>query len=171
LPALSHPGAAFLDRDGTINRKAPEGDYVKRPEEVSLLPSAAEAIRRLNDAGIAVIVVTNQRGIALGKMTEQDLEDVHAELAAQLEATAGARIDAFFHCPHDVGECDCRKPATGMFRQALARFPSIDVAQSVMIGDSESDVEAGRAMGVRTVRLGADAADLLAAVDQMLGGG
>jgi histidinol-phosphate phosphatase family protein len=172
-------GAAFLDRDGTINRlapvddgrgnrEAPEHDYIKRPEELSLLPGAAQAIRRLNDAGIPVIVVTNQRGIALGRMTEHDLEDVHAELAAQLDAAAGARIDAFFHCPHDAGECDCRKPDIGMFRQALARFPSIDVAQSVMIGDSDSDVEAGRAMGVRTVRLGVDAADLREAVDLLL---
>lgn len=169
MPSLSDPGAAFLDRDGTINCKAPEGDYVKRPEEVSLLPSAAEAIRRLNDAGIPVIVVTNQRGIALGRMTEHDLREVHAELAAQLEAAAGARIEAFLHCPHDDGECDCRKPATGMFRQALGRFPSIDAAQSVMIGDSESDVEAGRAMRMRTVRLGVDVAELGEAVARLLG--
>jgi D-glycero-D-manno-heptose 1,7-bisphosphate phosphatase len=158
-----------LDRDGTINCKAPEGDYVKRPEELSLLPGAAQAIRRLNDDGIPVIVVTNQRGIALGRMTELDLGEVHAELTAQLEAAAGARIDALFHCPHEAGECDCRKPGVGMFKQALARFPWIDLAQSVMIGDSDSDVEAGRAMGMRTVRLGVDAADLLEAVARLLG--
>jgi histidinol-phosphate phosphatase family protein len=169
LSGLSHPGAAFLDRDGTINRQAPEADYVKRAGEVSLLPGAAEAIRRLNDAAVPAIVVTNQRGIALRRMTERDLEAVHLELAAQLEAAAGARIDAFFHCPHDIGECDCRKPATGMFRQALARFPWIDLARSVMIGDSETDVEAGRAMEMRTVQLAVDAVDLRHAVDRLVG--
>jgi D-glycero-D-manno-heptose 1,7-bisphosphate phosphatase len=202
LRGLSSPGAAFLDRDGTINRGAPEGcgegrerrdevregrgegregcevregcgevpahDYIKRPEELVLLPGAAAAIRRLNDAGVLAIVVTNQRGIALGRMTEHDLEDIHSELAARLEAAAGARIDAFFHCPHDLGACDCRKPQTGMFRQALERFPWIDVARSVVIGDSESDVEAGRAFGMRAVRLGVDAGDLCAAVDGLL---
>ena len=168
---LSHPGVAFLDRDGTLNEKAPEGDYIKRPEEVSLLPGAAEALRRLNDAGVAAIVVTNQRGIALGRMTERDLEEVNAELSAQLEAAAGARIDAFFHCPHDIGECDCRKPETGMFRQALERSPWIELTRSVMIGDSDSDVEAGRALGMATVRLGVDAPDLAAAVELLLLGG
>ncbi len=82
MPGLSHPGVAFLDRDGTINRKAPEGDYVKRPDEVSLLPGAAGAVRRLNDAGIAAALVSNQRGIALGRMTERDLEEVQAALVA-----------------------------------------------------------------------------------------
>ena len=165
---LSHPGVAFLDRDGTINEKAPEGDYIKRPEEVSLLPGAADAIRRLNDAAIMTIVVTNQRGIALGRMTEADLEDVHEELAAQLEATAGARIEAFFHCPHDIGECDCRKPETGMFIQARERFPWIEFGRSAMVGDNESDVSAGRALGLSTIRLGVDAPDLRAAVDQLV---
>ncbi len=165
---LKHPGVAFLDRDGTINEKPAGGDYVKRPEELRLLPGAAEAIRRLNDAGVTVIVVTNQRGIALGRMTERDLEDVHAELAAQLERVAGARIDAFFHCPHHVGECSCRKPETGMFRHALERFPWIEVVQSVMIGDSDDDVEAGAAMGLESVRLGVNARDLDAAVDRLL---
>ncbi len=168
MRSLSAPGVAFLDRDGTINEKAPPGDYIKRPEEVSLLPGAADAVRRLNDAGVSAIVVTNQRGIALGRMSERDLEQVHAELSAQLEAAAGARIDAFFHCPHDSGQCDCRKPETGMFRQAHERFPWIDLAASVMIGDSASDVEAGHTLGMGTVRLGVDAPDLSAAVGRVL---
>ena len=167
---LSHPGVAFLDRDGTINEKAPEGDYIKGPEELRLLPGAAVAIRRLNDAGVRVIVVTNQRGIALGRMTEDDLDAIHAELSARLRSTAGAHIDAFFHCPHDLGECDCRKPETGMFRQAQERFPWIDLDRSVLIGDGPADVEAGRRLGIATVRLGADAPDLQAAVNAVLDG-
>jgi D-glycero-D-manno-heptose 1,7-bisphosphate phosphatase len=168
LPALKHPGVAFLDRDGTINTKPPEGDYVKRPDELSLLPGAAAAVRRLNDAPVAVIVVTNQRGIALGRMTEEDLAEIHRDLSARLRATAGARVDAFFHCPHDIGQCDCRKPETGMFRQALERFPWIDAERSVMIGDSESDVATGAALGLRTVHVGRDVPDLSAAVAQLL---
>ena len=165
---LSPPGAAFLDRDGTINLKAPEGEYVTYVSELALLPGAAEAIRRLNDARILVIVVTNQRGIALGRMSEQDLAEIHAELEARLDAAAGARIDAFFHCPHDLNKCSCRKPATGMFIAARVRFPGIDFSASVTVGDSASDVEAGRALGMRTLQLGVDVTDLRAAVDQLL---
>jgi D-glycero-D-manno-heptose 1,7-bisphosphate phosphatase len=170
MQRLRHPGVAFLDRDGTINEKAPEGEYITRRDEVKLLPEAAGAIRRLNDAGVTVIVVTNQRGIALGRMTEQDLTEVNAELARQLTMARGARIDAFFHCPHDISECDCRKPAVGMFVQATERFPWIDLERSVMIGDSDSDVEAGRALGIRTIHLGVDALNLGTAVDHALAG-
>jgi D-glycero-D-manno-heptose 1,7-bisphosphate phosphatase len=169
LRRLSHPGVAFLDRDGTINEKAPEGDYVKGPAELALLPGAAAAIRRLNDAGISAIVVTNQRGLALGLMSESDLEAVHFELAARLGAVAGAHIDAFFYCPHEIGECDCRKPGPGMFRQARARFPWIELERSAMIGDGPSDVEAGRQLKMATLQIGVDVPDLAAAVDELLG--
>jgi D-glycero-D-manno-heptose 1,7-bisphosphate phosphatase len=170
VPGLSHPGVAFLDRDGTINVKAPEGEYITHPGELRLLPGAAEAIRRLNDTGVKAIVVTNQRGIALGRMSEADLEAVHAELTAQLAHAGGARIDAFFHCPHDAGMCDCRKPETGMFKQALERFPWINLPRSVMIGDSASDAEAGRRLGMLTIRLGVDSPDLETAVGRVLDG-
>jgi D-glycero-D-manno-heptose 1,7-bisphosphate phosphatase len=161
---------AFLDRDGTINEKAPEGDYIKSPAELRVLPGSAEAIRRLNDAGIRVIVVTNQRGIALGRMTQSDLAAVHEGLTQLLDEATGAYIDAFFFCPHDIGECDCRKPETGMFRQALAEFPGIDLDASAVIGDSESDVEAGRRMGLTAVQIGRDTPDLSGAVAHLLQG-
>ncbi len=162
---------AFLDRDGTINEKPPEGEYVTSPRELRLLPGAAQAIRRLNDADVKAIVVTNQRGIALGRMSEADLNDVHAELTAQLQRAAGARIDAIFHCPHDKGTCECRKPAPGMFRQAVEQFPWIDLSGSVVIGDRESDTQAGRALGMNAIQLGVDAPDLAAAVERSLGHG
>lgn len=168
MQRLSYPGVAFLDRDGTINEKAPEGDHVKTPEELTLHRGVPAAIRRLNDAGITVIVITNQRGIALGRMTEAALEDIHCALSERLAATAGARIDAFFYCPHDIGECDCRKPASGMFLQARERFPWIDLRRSVMIGDSASDVEAGQRLGMATLQLGGEIPSLRAAVDQLL---
>lgn len=159
--------AAFLDRDGTINVKAPEGAYIERPEDVVLLPGAAEAVRELNDRGIPVLVVTNQRGIALGRMTEEDLAAVHRRLD-ELLAAEGARVDAYYHCPHDRDTCDCRKPGTAMLVQA-AREHGIDLSRSVMIGDAASDVEAGRRAGARTVWLGRDATSLREAVRSLLG--
>jgi D-glycero-D-manno-heptose 1,7-bisphosphate phosphatase len=144
---------AFLDRDGTINVKAPEGDYVKTVSELELLPGAAEGVRLLNDAGLRAIVVTNQRGIALGRMSAEDLEAIHERLREKL-ADAGTRIHAIYHCPHDEDSCDCRKPRTGMFEQARRDHPEIDFTRSVVIGDSWRDVEAGQALGARTILVG-----------------
>jgi D-glycero-D-manno-heptose 1,7-bisphosphate phosphatase len=169
LPRLTHPGVAFLDRDGTINAKPSEGDYVTRPDELELLPGAAAAIRSLNDAGVTVVVVTNQRGIALGRMTERELAAVHERLATMLASAAGAHVDSFLHCPHDVGQYECRKPAPGLLRRARERFPWVDLRGSAIVGDSESDVQAGRALGMQTVQLGVDTPDLRAAVDLLLG--
>ncbi len=169
----------FLDRDGTINRKAPEGKYVESVEELELLPGAAEAVSALNRAGAVVVVVTNQRGIALGRMTTSDLDAIHAELSARL-ATHGAHVDAYLHCPHGHDECDCRKPAPGLLLDAARLLPDVSLDGAVMIGDAESDVQAGRRAAVATVRLagpatptGADATarDLLAAVSALLAAG
>lgn len=167
--------AILLDRDGTINVKAPQGEYVQRPEQVRLLPGVARAIARLNAAGVPVAVVTNQRGVALGRMTLADLEAVHRRLDALL-AAEGARVDAYFACPHGLGECDCRKPAPGLLLRAAAEMGLADLSSSVMVGDSGSDVTAGRGAGARTVLLaGAAAAEadhvaasLEAAVDWIL---
>jgi D-glycero-D-manno-heptose 1,7-bisphosphate phosphatase len=161
--------AAFLDRDGTINVKASEGDYITRPDQVELLPGAAGAIGALNDADVLVLVVSNQRGIALGRMTEADVQAVHARLQELLGQSVGARVDEFFFCPHENGECDCRKPAPGMLRDACQRFPGIQLADSVLIGDSATDVEAGVRFGVRSLLLHHDTLSLRSAVDLFLG--
>jgi D-glycero-D-manno-heptose 1,7-bisphosphate phosphatase len=145
--------AVLLDRDGTINVKAAEGDYIAHPDEVVLLPGAAAAIGLLNARRIPVAVVTNQRGIALGRMTEADLAAVHRRLAALL-AAEGAKVDAVFYCPHHAGACACRKPGTLMLEQAAVELGVDDFADVVMIGDSASDVLAGRRLGARTVFLG-----------------
>jgi D-glycero-D-manno-heptose 1,7-bisphosphate phosphatase len=160
------PDAALLDRDGTINVKAPDGDYIAHPAELVLLPGAGEAIRALNDAGIPVVVVTNQRGIALGRMTEADLAAVHRRLA-ELLAANGARLDAVFHCPHHAGTCACRKPGTLLLERAREHLGLVTLGNSIMIGDSDTDVLAGRAAGARTVRLG-DELSLLGAVRRVL---
>jgi D-glycero-D-manno-heptose 1,7-bisphosphate phosphatase len=150
----SPPETVFLDRDGTINVKAPEGDYVKGWSEFEFLPGARDAIVRLADAGVRVIVVTNQRGIALGRMTREDVEGIHSRLRAEV----GDAIAAIYYCPHDRASCDCRKPGTGMFMQARAEFPDLEFQRSTVIGDARGDVEAARAIGARPILIG-DAAD------------
>jgi D-glycero-D-manno-heptose 1,7-bisphosphate phosphatase len=144
--------AVLLDRDGTINVKAPEGEYITAAEQLELLPGAAEAIRLLNHAGVPVAVVTNQRGVALGRMADSDLRAVHARLH-QLLGNRDAWVDAIFYCPHDKGACACRKPAPLMLRRAGAYLGLTNLRDAVMIGDSLTDVEAGRRAGARTVLL------------------
>jgi D-glycero-D-manno-heptose 1,7-bisphosphate phosphatase len=164
----------FLDRDGTLNAKAPEGDYVKGPGELRMLPGAAAAVAELNRAGLRTVLATNQRGVARGLMSADDVEQVHAALAREL-AASGAHLDAIYVCPHAAGECDCRKPGIGLFVQARDADPGIDFSRSVMVGDAATDMEAGRAAGMLTVALGphageADhvAADLGAAIPWIL---
>jgi D-glycero-D-manno-heptose 1,7-bisphosphate phosphatase len=140
----------FLDRDGVLNEKMPEGRYVTGWHEFHLLPGIPEAIARLNRAGLRVVVVSNQRGIALGLYTAADVESIHASLQNLLK-THGAHVDAFYFCPHDKQECNCRKPLPGLFEQAAAQFPDLAAETSVMIGDSLSDIEFGRRLGMKTV--------------------
>src|SRR2546423_11405122 len=108
---------AFLDRDGTINRAAAPGEYIESWREFELLPRVPKAIRLLREAGLRVVVVTNQRGIALGRMSAEDVADIHSRMGAELERL-GAPIDAVYCCPHEKGSCDCRKPNPGMLIQA-----------------------------------------------------
>ena len=146
------PKAAFLDRDGVINRKAPEGQYVTRWEDFEFLPRVAEAIALLGLAGFSVIVVSNQRGVAKGLLTIAELELIHERMLKQL-AAADAHLTAVYYCPHDSGpSCACRKPAPGMLFQA-AREHRIELASSWMVGDSDIDMEAGKAAGCKTVRV------------------
>lgn len=154
--------AVFLDRDGLINRKAAEHDYVKCWHEFFFLPDVPEAIARLNRAGYLVFVVTNQRGIARGLMSAADLQSIHEKMCAELQS-CGAHIDGIYVCPHDIGQCHCRKPDIGLFLQAERDF-QIDKAGSWMVGDSDSDVEAGKRYGVMTVKTSI----LSKAVDQIL---
>jgi D-glycero-D-manno-heptose 1,7-bisphosphate phosphatase len=140
----------FLDRDGVLNEKMPEGRYVTDWTEFHLLAGVPEAIAELNRAGLRIIVVSNQRGVALGLYSASDVETIHASLQ-QLLGQHGARVDAFYFCPHDKQQCDCRKPLPGMFEQAQRDFPDISPHASLMIGDSLSDIEFGRRLGMRTV--------------------
>ena len=145
----------FLDRDGVINRKAPEGNYIAKWGELEILPGVETAVAELNRSGRRVIVVSNQRGIALGYYTREDVEALHAQLQKHL-GEHGALIDAFYYCPHDEGECHCRKPATGMFEQAFRDFPGVSAANSLMIGDSLPDIAAAQALGMPSILIAAD---------------
>lgn len=145
--------AVFLDRDGTINR---EKDYLHRIDEFEFIPGSPEAVRLLNQAGFLVVVVSNQSGVGRGYYTEEDVEQLHRHIAAQL-AAGSARVDAWFYCPHHPQgkgsyalACRCRKPLPGMLHEAAARY-AIDLTASVMIGDKLVDLEAGIAAGCRPI--------------------
>jgi D-glycero-D-manno-heptose 1,7-bisphosphate phosphatase len=140
----------FLDRDGVLNEKMPEGLFVTCWSEFKVLPGVVEAIGMLNTAGIRVVVVSNQRGVALGLYTEENVREIQAEFQ-KLLGTHGAHVDAFYFCPHEEGLCNCRKPLPGMFEQAVADFPTINQASSFMIGDGLPDIDFGRRLGMKTV--------------------
>lgn len=178
----------FLDRDGVINE---EVNYLSDPKDMRLIEGAPAAIRRLNEQKIPVIVITNQAGVARGYYAESQVEVLHEALAKEL-ARSGAHIDRFYYCPHHLGgqgehaiDCDCRKPRAGMLKKAAEDF-HLNLSKCALVGDKATDIEAGAAVGCRTVLVqtgyGAKewsswnqsfqpsyvAPDLLAAVDWLL---
>jgi D-glycero-D-manno-heptose 1,7-bisphosphate phosphatase len=157
--------AVFLDRDGVINEKMPEGEYVCSARDFRILPGVPDAIARLNRAQKRVLIVSNQRGIALGRYTASDVKAIHSRLQ-ELISPMGAHVDGFYFCPHDKAECGCRKPLTGMFGQAQFEFPDIRPQSSIMIGDSLSDVVFGQRLGMFTIFIAGDAARVATGVDQ-----
>jgi histidinol-phosphate phosphatase family protein len=141
--------AVFLDRDGVINRKAPPGEYVANWSEIEFLPGGIEGIALLCKSGFKVIVVTNQRGIATGKIRLADLDEIHTRMKATIYE-AGGVLSAMYYCPHDTSDkCACRKPRPGMLLQA-AEAHYLDLSSCWMVGDSSSDIEAGKTAGCRT---------------------
>jgi D-glycero-D-manno-heptose 1,7-bisphosphate phosphatase len=150
--------AVFLDRDGTLNV---EKGYMRNVDDVELIPGVAQAVRRLNDAGILAIMTTNQTGAARGFY---DIEHVHAlnnRVAELLNTQAGARLDAIFCCPHLAKgvveayaiDCACRKPEPGMIQDAVRQFPEIELEKSYMLGDKASDVVFAHNAGCQSVLL------------------
>ena len=130
----------FLDRDGVINKRLID-DYVSTVEEFEFLPGVLETISVLNRLFSRIFIVTNQQGIAKGLMSEADLLRIHSNMLQQIEANGG-KIDAVFYCPHMRTEgCDCRKPKTGMYEQALSSFPDIKNNVLYMVGDTSSDMQ------------------------------
>lgn len=143
------PDAVFLDRDGTIMEDA---HHIKSPDQVRLIPGAAAAVKRINDAKVPAIVITNQSGIARGIFKPEDYEAVRSYFESLLKAE-GAHIDASYFCPHHpsiTGPCDCRKPATKMFEDAMRDF-RLDPANIAYIGDRWRDVVASKKLGGRGI--------------------
>jgi D-glycero-D-manno-heptose 1,7-bisphosphate phosphatase len=146
--------AVFLDRDGTL---IVERDFLTEADELTLLPGAAEAVARLNTAGWAAVVVTNQSAIARGLLDERTLGEIHQRLHAEL-AEHGAYLDGVFHCPHHPehptpplrATCSCRKPLPGLLERA-ARELDLDPVRSWCVGDAERDLLAGEALGARGI--------------------
>ena len=144
--------AVFLDRDGVINV---DHGYVSTWERFEFLPGVPDALRAFQDAGYLLIVVSNQSGIGRGYYCEADVESLNQAVAQHLGSTVGVTLSEFYHCPHHPTEaegefrrqCDCRKPAPGMIRQAVLDH-GIDLKTSLLVGDKDSDIEAGRAAGV-----------------------
>lgn len=140
----------FLDRDGVINRKAPPHEYIKNWEEFEFLPDAITAMQLLGREGYCMFLVTNQRGISRGLMTEGDLGDIHRRME-RLLAENGVVLGGIYYCPHGLEDgCYCRKPKPGMFLR-VAREHHIDLTKAVFIGDDECDSQAGEAAGCRTI--------------------
>lgn len=139
----------FIDRDGTIAKDVP---YCSRPDQFELLPGAGEGIKRLNNAGFKVILITNQSGIGRGYFSEKMLGQIHEKMKADL-AEYGAHLDGIYYCPHHPDDdCDCRKPKPTLIIRA-AKEHDIDLRQSYIIGDSVIDIEAGKAIGCTTILL------------------
>ncbi len=145
------PDAVFLDRDGTVMEDA---HYIKSPSQVRLIPGAAAAVKRINDARVPAILVTNQSGIARGIFKVEDYEAVRRRFESLLEAQ-GAHIDASYYCPHHPSvppPCDCRKPATKMFEDAMRDF-NLDPKKVAYVGDRWRDVVASRKLGGRGIMI------------------
>lgn len=144
---MSTRRALFLDRDGTLIQ---ERDYLADPDGVALLPGATEALRAFAGAGYALVIVTNQSGIARGLYTEGQFRAVQERVEQELQR-AGVHIDAVFHCPHHpdyTGACECRKPGLGMYHRAAERL-GLDLAESLYVGDRLKDVLPALRLGGR----------------------
>ncbi|GHV17978.1 hypothetical protein AGMMS49938_18910 [Fibrobacterales bacterium] len=144
--------AVFLDRDGTINI---DNGYVYKREDFKFIKGVPQSIKKLNDAGYKVIVISNQSGIARGFYTAKDVKKLHNHIDAELKKN-GAKIDAYYFCPHHPnfnGKCECRKPKIGLIEQAVQDF-NIDLSQSYFVGDKKSDEECAKNAGLKAILVG-----------------
>jgi histidinol-phosphate phosphatase family protein len=143
----------FLDRDGVINRKL-DNDYVKSISEMEILEGVLEALYTFDQFFYKIVIVTNQQCISKGIISEYQLSLIHGYMMHEVE-NARARIDAIYFCPHLKMDCTfCRKPNSGMAHMAKADFPLIDFTKSIIVGDSDSDIEFGFNVGMHTVKIG-----------------
>ena len=141
-------GAIFLDRDGVLIENRP--DYVKAWEEVEIFPHTFDAMRKLAQTGLPIVMVTNQSAVGRGIITASFVDEIHRRLIAEVEANGG-RIDAGYFCPHHPQEtCECRKPSPGMLWQAAQEW-DLDLSASFLVGDAVSDIETAHAVGTQGI--------------------
>ena len=146
--------AVFLDRDGTIIE---DSGYINSPEQIKFIPGSIEAIKKLNDAGYKVVIISNQAGIARGLLSEDMLQTIDKIIHRQI-LSGGGHIDASYYCPHHPEhgvypykqDCECRKPHPGLIKKAV-KDKELELAGSFMVGDKSSDIETGKRAGVKTV--------------------
>ena len=142
----------FLDRDGVINKKL-EGRYVRKFSEFTFMQGALQAISQLSNIFCRIIIITNQQGISKRIMSESDLKNLHIQMLERIEESGGV-IDKIYYCPHlEELDCMCRKPKPGMIQKAIHDFPDIIIENSYLVGDSDSDIKAGKAMNLKTVKV------------------
>ncbi|MEZ4938602.1 MAG: HAD family hydrolase [Crocinitomicaceae bacterium] len=152
LEQINSDWTLFLDRDGVINKKR-DNDYVKSIEEFEFIEGVLESLKVFSELFGKVVVVTNQQGIGKGIMTESNLREVHGYMLEEVKKHGG-RIDQIYFAPHLASEnSNDRKPGTGMGLKAQIDFPEIDFEKSLLIGDSESDIEFGTKLGMKTIML------------------
>ncbi|MCX6735932.1 MAG: HAD family hydrolase [Candidatus Parcubacteria bacterium] len=138
---------AFFDRDGVINKKAKEHQYITGVENFVWNDGIFDLMRRLQDLGFEIIIITNQRGIARKIMTNKDLEAIHSHMTDTLRQKGVSLLDVFF-CPHEENSCECRKPKPGLINQAREKYP-IEIESSILISDSQKDIEMGMKAGLK----------------------
>jgi D-glycero-D-manno-heptose 1,7-bisphosphate phosphatase len=147
----------FFDRDGIVNQ-SPGPGYVERWGDFHLLPEFVEVLRTVTRLAWPAVIVSNQRGVALGRMTAATVDDMHRRLRAILREQHGVDVLDILYCPHDRNSCDCRKPKPGLLLEA-ARRHDLDLPHSWMIGDHATDIQAGQAAGCHTVIVGDEACE------------
>jgi len=156
--------AVFLDRDGIINKT--RDDYVKTIQEFEILPNVAEAIRLLNNKNILVIIISNQSAVNRGLLSIETLNKIHKFLQLELSKT-GSKINAIYYCPHKPDEfCNCRKPKPGLIFKAAQEL-KINLDNSILIGDSQSDIEAAYNAGIKSILMKSDS-NLLKVIESIL---
>ena len=145
----------FLDRDGVINKKL-EGKYVCDFSDFEFIPGALKAISELTNIFNRIIIITNQQGIGKGIMSDSDLNVLHIKMSEKI-ASSGGKINKIYYCPHlHELDCLCRKPKPGMIHQAIIDFPEIVINDSYLIGDSDTDILAGKRMNLDTIKVDND---------------
>lgn len=177
---MTEPGKCFFfDRDGIVNA-APGPGYVERWEDFHILPEFVQALEKVTKAGYAAIVVTNQRCVARGIISEAALVDMHNRLKDELKQKYNLELLDIVYCPHPKDSCDCRKPQPGMLLKSAEKY-NINLKASWMVGDQKSDIEAGKRAGCRTIYVSshperddsdmvvADMKELVSALDIVLG--